>query len=120
MATWIGAYLTAPLVLVSGLFMYKVVTDQQKSYARMSFKSFDVRFALQLIMFGFLVLSVGRVYDFAGFQRLNFVASVLTGSIATVLITAAFLILNGVVYGPKHFLYTHLPSNYLSRDDIYV
>lgn len=100
--------------------MLQIWRRREESFARMSFKSYDVRIALQLIMFGFLILAFSRVFDLIGLQSLNFVASVIAGSIATVLLTIAFMILNGVVYGPKNILYYRLPSNYFGDKDRYV
>lgn len=107
-------------MVLSGLFMLQILRKREESFARMSFKSYDVRIALQLIMLGFLVLAISRVFDFMGLQQLNFVASVIGGSIATVLLTLAFLILNAVVFGPGNFLYYRLPSNYFGDEDRYA
>lgn len=120
MGTWIGAYLSLPLVLLSGLFMLKVVRDSQKAYARMSFKSLDVRISLQMMIAGFTVLAFSRIFDVLGFESLDFLVSVFAGSMATVLLTGAFLILNIVVYGPENRFYYRLPSNYLGDEDRYI
>lgn len=120
MGTWIGAYLSLPLVMLSGFFMLKIVTDSQKSYARMSFKSLDMRWSLQLMMAGFIILASSRVFDVIGLETFNYHVSLMAGSSATVLLTVAFLILNIVVYGPENRLYYHLPSNYLGEEGHYV
>jgi hypothetical protein len=120
MATMIGAYMTVPLVLLSGLFLLQILRSQQKSYARLSFKAFDVRVSFQMMMLGFVVLAFSRVPDFLGLASLNLTVSLIAGSTSTVLMTAAFVILNSVVYGPDNFLYYHLPSNYLGSEDRYA
>lgn len=112
--------MSLPLVLLSGLFMLKVVSDSQKAYARMSFKSLDVRISLQMMMAGFTVLALSRIFDVLGLESLDFIASIIGGSLATVLLTLAFLILNIVVYGPENRFYYRLPSNYLGDEDRYV
>lgn len=112
--------MTVPLVLLSGLFIFQIIRSQEKSYARLSFKAFDVRVSFQLMMLGFVILAFGRVFDLLGREALNYIFSVISGSTATVLMTAAFIILNSVVYGPDNFLYYHLPSNYFGSDERYV
>jgi len=118
--TWIGAYFTVPLVVLSGMFMLQIVNESQKSFARMSFKSYDIRVSFQLFMIGFLILAGSRVFDFLGLEQLNLIASVIMGSTSTLLLTAAFIILNSIVYGPENFMYYHLPSNYFGDEDRYI
>ncbi|MFB6115794.1 MAG: hypothetical protein ABEK04_05940 [Candidatus Nanohalobium sp.] len=107
-------------MVLSGMFIFKIVSDMQKSFARMGFKSYDMRVSFQLVMLGFLVLAASRVFDLLGREGLNLIISVICGSIATVLMTAAFVILNAVVYGPDNFLYYHLPSNYFGDEEDYM
>lgn len=102
------------------MFMLQIVKESQKSFARMSFKSYDIRISFQMFMVGFLVLASSRVFDFLGLEQLNLIASVIMGSASTLLLTAAFIILNSVVYGPKNFMYYHLPSNYFGDEERYI
>lgn len=120
MASMTGAYMTVPLVLLSGLFIFQIIRCQQKSYARLSFKAFDVRVSFQLIMLAFVILSFSRVPDLLGFSQLNVTVSITVGSTATVLLTVAFLILNAVVYGPGNPLYYRLPSNFFGDRERYI
>lgn len=116
----IGAYMTLPLILLSGLFILQIVREKQKSYARLSFKALDVRVSFQMIMLGFVVLAFSRVPDFLGLPHLNYLVSLAAGITATVLMTGAFLILDAVVYGPENPLYYRLPSNYFGGEDRYI
>ncbi|MFB6208321.1 MAG: hypothetical protein ABEJ69_03150 [Candidatus Nanohaloarchaea archaeon] len=116
MGTWIGFYLTLPLAILSGMLVFQIHRKRQEVYARLSFKSLDVRIAFQLMMVGFVVLAIPRLYDTLGFTELSTMLSILSGSVTTVLMLAAFVFLNAIAYGPDNWLYYHLPSNYFGEE----
>ncbi|MFB6204175.1 MAG: hypothetical protein ABEJ75_00855 [Candidatus Nanohaloarchaea archaeon] len=116
MGTWIGFFLTLPLAVLSGLLVFQIHRKREEVYARLSFKSLDVRIAFQLVMVGFIVLAIPRMYDALGLRGLTTLLSVLSGSITTVLMVAAFVILDAIAYGPDNWVYYRLPSNYFGEE----
>lgn len=118
MAPWFGFLISLQVPVLAWLLLKRFREDSKNSLRYMQFKANDVKIAFQLLMVAFFGILAFVGYRMV-FDTMVTVAGAVTGTIATMSVTVALLILNIAARKPDNRYSKYLPSSMLDSVEEY-